>query len=129
MTPRIVAVFLIITACGGAATTTSASAVVLTEGHIAVDSTWFDAGEVTLAITNAGEFSHTLVVTDDFGEVIAATGLVNPGEQATLVMDLAPGSYQFSCRIVSSFEGQVFDHYQMGMMARVEVASTVEAAG
>jgi hypothetical protein len=128
MKRAIVALGLLAVACG-TAPTASSSAVVLTEGHIAVDTSHFVAGEVTLAISNAGEFAHTLVVTEDGGAVLAATGLIGPGEQTTLEVDLVPGSYQFSCRIVSSFEGEVFDHYQLGMMARVEVSGAAEAAG
>ncbi len=129
MKRTIAALVLLAAACGTAAPTVSSSAVVLTEGHIAVDSTHFASGGVTLAISNAGEFAHTLVVTDEGGAVLAATGLIGPGEQLTLAVELVPGSYQFSCRIVSSFEGQVFDHYQMGMVAQVEVSNAVVAAG
>lgn len=115
--------------CGSTAPLVSSSAVTLVEGSIAVESPRFAAGEVTLNIGNAGEFSHTLVVTDDGGAVLAATGLVGPGESVTMTLDLLPGVYQFSCRIVGSFQGEVFDHYQMGMVARVVVADGAEAAG
>jgi uncharacterized cupredoxin-like copper-binding protein len=61
------------------------------------------------------------VVTDDDGVVLAATGLIGPGQGVTLTLDLVPGAYQFSCRLVASRDGQVFDHYQMGMVADVVV--------
>lgn len=115
--------------CAPNAAPVSSSAVTLVESSITVESPRFAAGEVTLQIDNVGEFSHTLVVTDHGGAVLAATGLIGPGEVMTLALNLVPGVYQFSCRIVASADGQVFDHYQMGMMARVVAAAGAEAAG
>lgn len=129
MRRAILAMALLVAACGSAAPATSATAVVLTEGHIAVDSVHLAAGAVTLDIANVGQFPHTLVVTDTAGAVLAATGLIAPGESATLVVDLVPGDYQFSCRIVSSAGGEVFDHYQMGMVARVEASGVAAYPG
>jgi hypothetical protein len=123
------AVVVLAGSCASAPPLVSSSAVTLVEGAISVESPHFAAGEVTLQIGNAGEFSHTLVVTDDGGSVLAATGLIGPGEAATLTLDLVPGTYQFSCRIVASADGRVFDHYQMGMVARVVAVSEAEAAG
>lgn len=81
-------------------------------------------GTDSVPISNAGRFPHALVVTDEAGTVKAATGLVEPGETVHLDFDLGPGSYVFTCRIVVEIDGGVLvDHYQQGMMARVEVAA------
>ena len=124
----ILAVAVLAGACGPATPVVSSSAVTLIDGSITVESPRFASGEVTLEIANSGEFAHTLVVTDDDGVVLTATGLIDPGEHVTLTLDLVPGAYQFSCRLVASSDGQVFDHYQMGMVADV-VAEMVVAVG
>jgi uncharacterized cupredoxin-like copper-binding protein len=54
--------------------------------------------------------------------VIAATDLVVPGAEATLEVDLQPGTYVFSCRIVSQDdEGNLIDHFESGMHRTVTV--------
>jgi plastocyanin len=109
-------------ACGGSNPGVAATAVTLDEGSIIVAHSTLAGGRVTLDIGNVGEFGHTLVVTTDDGVVVAATGLVPAGTTATLEVDLAPGGYQFSCRIVSvGPDGALFDHHQMGMRANVTV--------
>ena len=76
------------------------------------------AGEVNLEAENYGNFTHTLVVTTEGGEVIAASGLIPPGETQELELHLPPGNYQLSCRIVAQTEdGSLIDHFQMGMRA------------
>ncbi|HEX9865870.1 MAG TPA: hypothetical protein VGC03_12975 [Acidimicrobiia bacterium] len=82
------------------------------------------AGQETFRVQNTGEFSHTLVITDDTGQVIAATGLVESGEQTSLRVDLDPGKYVFSCRIVSQDgEGNLIDHFEGGMHRTVSVGT------
>jgi methionine-rich copper-binding protein CopC len=94
----------------------------LSEGLIDGPSSLSGAGASTLHVSNVGEFTHTLVVTDDEGEVIAATDLVVPGAEATLEVDLQPGTYVFSCRIVSQDdEGNLIDHFESGMHRTVTV--------
>ncbi len=115
-----VALVLLLGSCGQEGPAVSATAVALTEGSITVASPRLIVGEVALQIANVGEFSHTLVVTDDAGVVVAASGLIAPGVTSTMDVLLLPGGYQFSCRIVSSGpDGAVFDHYQLGMRAHV----------
>ncbi|MGA7098239.1 MAG: hypothetical protein WB245_11815 [Acidimicrobiia bacterium] len=78
------------------------------------------AGTDAITIHNTGEYNHTLVITNDSGEVIAATGLVAPGTDAVLPADLGPGTYTFSCRIVAADdEGNLIDHYERGMYRTV----------
>ena len=79
-----------------------------------------DAAAIT--VSNTGEWGHTLVVTTESGEVVGATGLVGPGEAATLQLDIAAGAYTFSCRIVAQDdEGNLSDHYERGMYRSVTV--------
>jgi hypothetical protein len=80
-------------------------------------------GANTIAIHNDGEYTHTLVVTDEHGNVLAATGLVAPGTDAALDVDLPPGTYSFTCRIVAADdEGSLVDHYQSGMFLTVGIS-------
>lgn len=96
---------------------------VLSEGVIDGPSTLATSGDTTIHAVNVGEYSHTLVVTDDHGEVLAATGLVLSGTDATLEVDLAPGTYVFSCRIVAEDgDGNLVDHYEQGMHRTVTVS-------
>ena len=76
----------------------------------------------SVTLENVGEFPHTLVVTRPSGQVVAASGLVQPDETITLDLTLEPGTYQFTCRIVGQdSEGQLVDHYERGMHATVSV--------
>jgi hypothetical protein len=80
-------------------------------------------GANTIAIHNNGEYTHTLVITDEHGNVLAATGLVAPGTDAALDVDLPPGTYSFTCRIVAADdEGILHDHYQSGMFLTVGIS-------
>lgn len=82
------------------------------------------AGRVVLDIENTGQYGHTLVVTTDAGAVVAATGLIAAGDATTLEVELSPGGYQFSCRIVATGgDGALLDHHQLGMKADVRVRS------
>jgi uncharacterized cupredoxin-like copper-binding protein len=116
-----IATIVLLAACGGGQPTTATS-VELAEGSIEASSTLLQAGPVAIAIVNAGEFTHTLVITSGDGTVVAATGLLPPGDQLEMGVTLPPGAFQFTCRIVSQGEdGQVFDHYQLGMSQAVTV--------
>ncbi len=79
-------------------------------------------GTDAITIHNTGEYNHTLIITNDSGEVIAATGLVAPGTDVVLPVDLGLGIYTFSCRIVAADdEGNLIDHYERGMYRTVSV--------
>lgn len=81
-------------------------------------------GSVELLVENSGEFSHTLVVSDASGTVIGATDLIGPEAESILTVDLLPGSYTFTCRIVKGRDdGTIVDHYQLGMTASIEVSA------
>jgi hypothetical protein len=78
------------------------------------------SGEQTLEVTNSGEFSHTLLVTDIQGGVVAATELIPAGETGELTLDLEPGRYSFTCRIVAQdSDGNIVDHFEAGMSTTV----------
>lgn len=79
-------------------------------------------GVSSFEVANVGEFNHTLVVTDSAGKVIAATDLVPPGSETNLEVDLPPGLYTVSCRIVAEDDdGNLIDHYELGMYRNVVV--------
>lgn len=81
------------------------------------------AGVDSVDVSNVGEFPHTLVVTDSSGEVILATQLIQAGETTTVDVDLAPGTYSFTCRIVTQTEeGNVVDHFEEGMHTTVTIS-------
>ena len=82
-----------------------------------------DPATKAIEISNSGEFPHTLVVTDVSGQVVAASSLISPEENAELTLDLEPGSrYSFTCRIVAeSSEGDLIDHYEQGMGITVTI--------
>jgi plastocyanin len=95
--------------------------------EFAIDSsiTSFEAGTVDLNVQNEGEFGHTLVITDAGGHVLSASGVIGPGETSQVSIDLAPGQYYFTCRIVAQDdEGNVIDHYEQGMSAEVVVRTS-----
>jgi uncharacterized cupredoxin-like copper-binding protein len=110
-----------VTACQGPS---GSSAVVdLHEFEIQPSITRFDAGTVTLNVENEGEYGHTLVVTDAGGHVLSAGAVIAPGETSQISLDLDPGQYFFTCRIVAQDDdGNVIDHYEQGMSAEVMVS-------
>lgn len=111
---------VVLAACAGDAQTTSGYT--LREGAIDGPTRLTAAEATTIDVSNTGEYSHTLVVTDMEGAVMAATGLVGSGEQTALDVDLEPGTYVFSCRIVAEDdEGNLIDHYVQGMHRTVTV--------
>ena len=79
------------------------------------------SGTGAVQATNTGDYAHTLVVTTEMGEVIAATDLVQPGETVSLDLELEPGTYRFTCRIVAEADGVLVDHYEAGMNRVIEV--------
>jgi hypothetical protein len=109
-----------ITSCVGGPTTASAT-FDLVEYDVVGPSRLHPATKA-IDVTNSGEYPHTLVVTDASGEVVAASSLISPGESAELAIDLEPGRYSFTCRIVvESPEGELIDHFEKGMTTTVSV--------
>jgi hypothetical protein len=96
----------------------------LAEGVIEGPGNLTVAGTAMIDVNNIGEYSHTLVVTNESGEVVGATGLLASGEQASISVDLEAGTYVFSCRIVSQDdEGNLIDHFEQGMHRTVTVSA------
>lgn len=80
------------------------------------------AGSESVDVSNSGSVPHTLVVTDSSGHVVAASDLIAPGDSTELALDLDPGTYSFTCRIVAQNpEGEIVDHFEAGMNATVSV--------
>lgn len=114
---------LVVSGCTGGGAAVSAASVELYEPVIETSEDTFAAGEISLALTNTGRFPHTLVVTTDSGHVVTATDLIASGESIDLVVDLEPGTYHFTCRIVAQLDdGSLLDHYEAGMSTSVTVA-------
>lgn len=112
------ALLLAVVACTPSAT--SRSDVTLTE--FAISSHPRLTGDVSLRVSNQGGFGHTLVVSTLDGTVITSTDVLGPGDEVGLDLDLEPGRYVFSCRIVvQTPDGEIVDHYARGMAATVEV--------
>jgi hypothetical protein len=111
----------VLTAC---ATAPADSALIaLDEYSIEISDSTIAAGPVPIEIKNLGEFAHTLIVTRADGSAVTATETLAPGESTSLVLDLEPGGYQVSCRIVVQIpNGTIVDHYEEGMLAALEVA-------
>jgi hypothetical protein len=81
-----------------------------------------DDGAETLTVENGGEFPHTLVVTDETGTVVAATSLIPAGESTNLALDLDPGTYSVTCRIVAQTpDGDIVDHFEAGMHTTLHI--------
>ena len=111
-------------ACSASPTATGPPGLVLSEFAVEASGV-FAPGVSDVIVRNQGEFGHTVVVADSSGKVITASAVVPPGEELLVTVDLAPGSYEFSCRIVvQTGEGDLVDHYEEGMDAHVEVAAS-----
>ena len=81
-----------------------------------------DVGTATVTVENEGEFPHTLVITDETGTVMAATSLIAPGESTNLTLELDPGTYSVTCRIVAQTpDGDIVDHFEAGMHTTVHI--------
>jgi plastocyanin len=124
MRVRRVALALIVAIASGSCTggTTEAASFDLVEYDIAGPSV-VDAND-SISLTNSGEYPHTLVVTDQSGRVAASTALISPGAATEIQLQLDPGRYQFTCRIVAQDgEGNIVDHFERGMTLSVDVSS------
>lgn len=116
------ALVLVVVGSGCSSPTTEAGSFDLVEFEI-IGPTDLPADTQSIDVANSGEFPHTLVVTDVAGGVAAATSLIQPGERVDLELDLEPGRYSFTCRIVAqTSEGDLVDHFEAGMLATVDVS-------
>ena len=124
MTGWFILPLLLLGACRSATPAQGSPTVDLTEFSIMALGT-FDAGPNEITVHNEVEFGHTLVIVDNDGTVIDVTGVIAPGESSVYSVDLKPGTYELSCRIViQTGEGQLIDHYQEGMLTAVEVGAS-----
>lgn len=99
------------------------STVTLSEFAVESSAHSLEPGPSTLEIHNAGEFGHTLVITDEAGSVVAATELIQSGDSLSMPVELDAGRYELTCRIVFETEsGDLVDHYERGMRSTVIVA-------
>jgi plastocyanin len=115
---------ILLAACGAPDVPVAASGVDLHEFAVDPAAGVLAAGDVVLDITNSGEFSHTLVITDARGAVVGATDVLGSGDELSFTVHLEPGEYSFTCRIVGTKDdGTVVDHYEAGMEAMVRVTS------
>lgn len=115
----LVVVALLVVACGPQAGS-AAIDLDLYEFGITSSSEVYEPGTVELAVTNSGEFGHTVLVTSESGEILLASDIIPPGESVDLTVELDDGSYQISCRIVTAGDdGTVFDHYERGMITTI----------
>ena len=108
----------------------TASAEPVAVDHVALDEFTIEtggdawqAGSIRLSIDNVGERDHTLVISREDGEVVAATDIVEPGAVLEFDVDLGSGTYELTCRIVvEGGNGQIFDHFEQGMHTTIEVS-------
>lgn len=123
---RIAALVLTTAALAGCETAPMESGViVLDEFSIELSAPVLQSGSVVLMVENAGDFSHTLVVTRADGSAIAATETIAPASSVELPLELEPGRYQVSCRIVVQRpDGTIVDHYEQGMLASLTVSGS-----
>lgn len=84
-----------------------------------------DGGPRGLLVRNDGEFPHTVVIARNTGEVVVASEVVQAGSSTAMAIDLEPGVYQFTCRIVAETgDGRLVDHFERGMVQTVVVGDT-----
>jgi uncharacterized cupredoxin-like copper-binding protein len=106
----------------------------LHEWEIALDGSEAEAGPTYFLVTNTGEDAHEFVVIrtdlpphgltvvdgevpEDEVDLVGEIEGVGAGSQASLLLDLDPGSYVFICNIAEEEPGEaeVESHYQLGM--------------
>lgn len=121
---RRIATFVVATSllAGCSGTAADSGVIVLDEYSIDVATPNLQTGPVPIMIENAGDFSHTLIVTRADGSAVTATETIAPGASVSLTVDLEPGKYQVSCRIVVQLpDGTIIDHYEAGMLASLTI--------
>ncbi len=74
--------------------------VAVTEGEMFIELSEdsLSAGTYTFEVTNEGRMPHDFVV-EQGGSDVAGTEVLQPGESATLEVELAPGDYVFYCSV------------------------------
>ena len=126
---------------GDASTADVTVDVTLDEWSISASETEVPAGTITFAATNNGADAHEVVVvladdvdslptTDDGivdeeqlpdGTFIGEIEAFPSGEECTGTFDLEPGTYALFCNILEEEEGELENHYELGMRTEIEV--------
>lgn len=116
------ALVLVVLVAGCSSAAQDAASLTLDEFSIRSSVDSVEAGTIAFDVQNVGEFGHTVVVADETGMVVAASDLLEAGSDTEFVVELEPGQYEFTCRIVfQSEDGRVIDHYEEGMRTSIEV--------
>lgn len=115
--------FVLVACATASAEPVKADHVALDEFTIETGGEAWQAGPIRLSVDNVGERDHTLIVSREDGEVVAATDIVEPGDVLEFDVDLGSGTYELTCRIVvEGGNGEIFDHFEQGMHATIEVS-------
>jgi hypothetical protein len=115
---------LAVAACATKAPPPTEAKVDLYEYRIETEQPALAAGLVEIEVLNEGSRWHTLVVSKVGAETVAATPIIPPGTTHHLKLDLEPGIYEFTCRLVATKDdGALVDHFELGMVTRVTVGA------
>lgn len=126
---------------GDASSADTTVAVTLDEWSIEVAESEVPAGTITFAATNSGEDAHEVVIvrSDDVDSLpTTGDGIVDEeqltegtfigeieafpsGEDCTGTFDLEPGTYALFCNILESEEGELENHFELGMRTEIDV--------
>lgn len=87
--------------------------VLATDFSFSLDRSETEAGRITFVIENDGSVQHDFTIRGDGVE--QKTPMIEPGESATLTVDLEPGTYAYVCTIPG--------HEQLGMIGSFAVTS------
>jgi hypothetical protein len=120
---RLLVFALIAGACNAAPLASQATSVEMGEFFVSPESSNWSAGSMAVHVANEGEFAHTLVVSNSEGKVVYASPVVEGGESTDLQLDLQPDIYLLTCRIVVQSEGDIYDHFELGMRAEIDVTA------
>jgi plastocyanin len=107
-------------ACGGSTARGSASAsagehvqVTLTDFQIAPAQVVVHGDLVVFEAANHGQTPHNLTIRNGSGAIVGHTRDLNPGQSATMTLQLAPGTYTTYCALAG--------HESLGMRGTVTV--------
>jgi hypothetical protein len=120
----VLAALFVVVACASDAPLPTEAEVDLYDYWIEAEQPALAAGLVEIEVLNEGSRWHTLVVSKVGAETVAATPIIPPGTTHHLKLDLEPGIYEFTCRLVATKDdGALVDHFELGMVTRVTVGA------
>jgi plastocyanin len=82
---------------GDANSSATAVNVVATNFHFALDAAQASAGTITFLVTNNGNMPHDFAIQGN--GVDRKTAMIQPGQSASLTVDLKPGTYTYFCTV------------------------------